>query len=116
MDSVSNIKYSLNNKSTVEISWSPPYSLDVPDTDIDITYCVDIVNMSSLAILHSQCQINATNFSWTYISRLVACKQYGIHITAVNDVGNSTVARAIAVNEGKPEQLLIPLTYCYFVC
>ena len=80
----------------VDIFWSAPFSLDVSESNIDIMYCVDIFNSSSSHLLHSDCDISTTHYSWEYIPELIACGWYEIHVKAFNPVGNSTASNITA--------------------
>ena len=84
----------------VEIFWCAPFSLDVPDSDPDISYCVDIINRSSLSAIWSRCQVNETQYSYIFISSLGPCTKYFIQVVANNPAGNSSVTRIFAGNKG----------------
>jgi len=81
----------------VNISWIAPYSIDVPSTDPDITYCVNVVNtfLSSPAQSYSRCGINKTSHQFILPQRLFACAEYQVGVTAVNKVGNSSTTFTI---------------------
>ena len=76
--------------STISLTWTAPFTLDIPG-DPDITYCVGVVNSTSSSILHSQCGITETGFSFS-IPPDSACHNYTFTftITPVNVVGNGT--------------------------
>ena len=66
-----------------------PFTLDLPNMDPDITYCVDVVNSTSSATLHSQCGITETEFIYSNIP--FACYLVLLFtVTPVNVVGNGT--------------------------
>ena len=79
----------LSEQSTlILLTWTSPFTLDITNTDPDIAgYCVDVVNSSTLATLHSECGINVTNFTCP-ISPRSWCDKYTFTITPVNVVGN----------------------------
>lgn len=70
---------------TINLSWSPPFTLDITGVDIDITYCVLVVVSSML--LHSQCNIIQTEFIYPIPSRS-ECHEIIFSITPVNLVGH----------------------------
>ena len=76
----------------VNISWTAPQTFDVPSTDPDITYCVDIYNTSAVeaTLKYSKCEINQTFHQGAYYPMLIACAEYQVKVIAVNNVGNST--------------------------
>ncbi len=40
----------------ISLPWTPP---STPNVDLDITYCVGVVNSTFLLLIHSQCGIAA---------------------------------------------------------
>ncbi len=75
---------------TVFLTWTPPFSLDIPRVDPDITgYCVDVVSSTSSAPLHSECNITVTEFTYPLPHRSW-CDEFTFIITPVNIVGNGT--------------------------
>ena len=77
--------------STISLTWTAPFTLDISFVDPDITYCVGVVNSTSSSTLHSQCGITETVFSFS-IPPDTACHNYmfTFTITPVNVVGNGT--------------------------
>ena len=61
--SVTNLSTDVSIDKIVNISWSAPQTIDVPSTDPDITYCVNIYNISAVeSSLYSKCEINQTYY------------------------------------------------------
>ena len=77
--------------STISLTWTVPFTLDIAAVDPDITYCVCVVNSTSSSTLHSQCGITKTEFSFS-IPPDTACHNYmfTFTVTPVNGVGNGT--------------------------
>ncbi len=72
--------------STIFLDWVAPFTLDIRDSEQDITYCVNISSTSSVTPLHSECGISGTNFS--YPAPLDSgCHDHMITVTPVNVVG-----------------------------
>ena len=71
------------------LNWTAPFSLDITVTAMDITYCVDVVNSTSSATLHSQCGITETQFTYP-LPPINECDAYTFTVTPVNLVGNGT--------------------------
>ena len=94
---VDSLTLSLQNRA-VFLNWTAPFTLDIPDTD-PITYCVDIVNSTSSATLHSECGINVTEY--TYLPPDSGCRDHVITVTPVNVVGRgqqSTILYSQAIS------------------
>ncbi len=75
--------------SIISLTWTPPFSLDIPGVDPDITYCVGVVNSTSSLVIHSQCGITDTQYNYTNNTE---CDTYTFTVTPVNIVGNGTSA------------------------
>ena len=76
--------------STISLSWTPPFTLNIASENPDIVgYWVGVMNSSSF-LLHS-CEINETGFSFI-LADDSGCQEYIFHITPVNVVGNGTLA------------------------
>ncbi len=79
--------------SIISLTWTPPFSLDIPGDDPDITgYCVGVVNSTSSLVIHSQCGITDTQYNYTVSPRSTSCDTYTFTVTPVNIVGNGTSA------------------------
>ena len=50
--------------STISLTWTSPFTLDITGVDPDITYCVGVVNSTSSSTLHSQCEITETEYEY----------------------------------------------------
>ncbi len=74
--------------SIISLTWTPPFSLDIPGVDADITYCVGVVNSTSSLVIHSQCGITDTQYNYTVSPRSTPCDNYTFTVTPVNIVGN----------------------------
>ena len=73
----------------ISLTWTAPFTLDISNVDPDITYCVDVVNSTSLSIILSECEINMTGFNFSIpIGRM--CDNFTFTITPVNVAGNGT--------------------------
>ena len=80
------------------ISWSAPFSLDVPSVDPDITYCIIIYEKSSYVHVLSKCDINDT---FVILSNATYCSDLVFQITATNLAGNSTISTTVLQIKGK---------------
>ena len=72
--------------STISLTWTAPFTLDIRGVDPDITYCVCVT--SSLT-LHSQCVITETEYEYP-IPPDSACHDHMVTVTPVNPAGNGT--------------------------
>ncbi len=91
--------------SIISLTWTPPFSLDIPGVDPDITcYCVGVVNSTSSLVIYSQCGITDTQYNYTVSPRSTRCDIYTFTVTPVNIVGNGTSASVTLlsnITEGK---------------
>ena len=71
------------------LTWTAPFTLDISNVDPDITYCVDVVNSTSLSTVLSECGITVTEFSFSIPLGRV-CDNYTFTVTPVNRAGNGT--------------------------
>ena len=91
--------------SIISLTWTPPFSLDIPHVDPDITgYSVGVVNSTSSLVIHSQCGITDTHYNYTVSPRSTPCDTYTFTVTPVNIVGNGTsssVTLQSSITEGE---------------
>ena len=71
--------------STIFLTWTAPFTLDIRGVNPDITYCVGVSTSSS--ILHSQCGIPETEYEYP-IPPDSECHDNMVTVTPVNLVGN----------------------------
>ena len=101
-DPVSNLTTAITCDNNLDIFWTAPYSIDVPSTVPDITYCVDIFNTSSTSqtiVFYSRCDINQTSHHVS--SRLLAYAEYQVAVSAVNRIGSSSATSMTLLNRVK---------------
>ena len=101
LNPVSNLAYVITPSDMVNISWTAPFSLVVPDDDTVMTFCMDIFNTTSSNLMYSKCGINTTHHFCESFPKLITCAQYSINVTAVNCAGNGTAQDTVAWNGGK---------------
>ncbi len=91
--------------SIISLTWTPPFSLDIPNEDPDITgYCVGVVNSTSSLVIHSQCGITDTQYNYTVSTRSTPCDNYTFTVVPFNIVGNgisATVTLLSSITEGE---------------
>ncbi len=78
--------------SIISLTWTPPFSLDIPGVDHDIKYCVGVVNSTSSLVIHSQCGITDTQYNYTVSNKSTPCDNYTFTVTPNNLVGDGTSA------------------------
>ena len=88
-----NAPSSLMTGDIVSVSWDAPFTLDITDTDPDITYCVDIFSTTDWSHVFSECGINDTvyNVSLDNVSGRT-CDNFNISVTPVNGAGNGSTS------------------------
>lgn len=81
--------------STLSLTWTPPFTLDITGVDPDIEgYCIDITSSTSSFTLYSDCGINISMTEFL-IPRDCGCHNYSFAVTPVNVVGNGTSERRL---------------------
>ena len=90
------------NCSSITLTWQPPFSLDITNTDPDMTFCVEVYNVSEgekIPLHHlGQCSIIAPHYMLpTNNSVLGSVLEYQFIITAVNVVGRGAPSDPIDV-------------------
>ena len=85
LSAVSSLSISSQN-SLVNLTWTAPFTLDIDNIDPDITYCVDVINYTSSMMLHSECDILTTEYSYP-IPPTIWCGRLGISVTPMNGAG-----------------------------
>lgn len=104
LDAVGSLVMTVMN-STVMLTWSPPFTLDILLVDPDITgYCLDVVNSTSSETVYSECNITTTQISYPRPQ----CHDHLFTITPINIVGNGTentisYSRAVGMVKMAPE-------------
>ena len=88
LSAVDSLSLTVQN-STISLTWTAPFTLDITGVDPDITYCVGVVNPTSSSILHSQCGITETEYEYP-IPPDSACHDHMVTVTPVNPAGNGT--------------------------
>ena len=84
------------SNTTLSLTWEPPFTLDITGVDTDITYCVDVVNSTSSATLHSQCGIDETEFSYP-VPQDAVCHSYVLTTTPINVVGTGAPSSVLYI-------------------
>ena len=92
LDEVKEVNAS-TNCSSITLTWQPPFSLDITNTDPDMTFCVEVYNVSEeerTPLQHlGRCSIMTPHYTIpTDNSGLML--HYQFMVTAVNVVGRGT--------------------------
>ncbi len=95
--SVDSLRVSTRNYE-VHVTWSAAFSLDIPDVDPDLTYCIQISNASNTA--HSICNITALSYNYTLPDGRSICNNYSVRVFAVNVVGRSFYKEKLIMANG----------------
>ena len=77
--------------SSILLTWTPPFSLDITGVDPDLWYCVEVYNITwGRAPLTTNCSVYEPQFYLTALNHS-PCDLFEFRIFAVNAVGNGTV-------------------------
>ncbi len=88
------------------LSWNDVFSLNFPDVDPDVTYCVDMYKLSTV---YSFCNITVSTFYFTLPSNVSICGDYSLIISAVNIVGRSESKENQVLNTSEYIKFFTPL-------
>lgn len=68
--------------------WKAPFTLNITNTEPDISYCVQMLNLSNGNVLTSVCSIVVTGFHYTLKSNDFCYKNHlRVTVTPVNEAG-----------------------------
>ena len=84
-----NLIVSVSEDFTIVLNWTAPFTLLGAS---EISYCVDVVNLTDGGALQSECMINMTQFTYAMPLIEFACGELSFTITPVNRVGNGTTS------------------------
>ncbi len=79
--------------SILSLTWTPPFTLDIPGVDPDIAhYCVVVVNLTSSSEILFMCNVTDTQYNYTVSPNGIVCDTYNFTVVPVNIVGLGTSA------------------------
>ena len=74
---------------SILLSWVSPFTLNVTNTEPDITYCVDVMTSRHI---QSTCGITATTYNVTFNEgEVTPCDTFNITVTPVNGLHNNLI-------------------------
>ena len=81
----------LNEKAMI-ISWTSPFSLQLTDSDVYMTFSIDIYNVTDGSRILFKNRLTETYYTFRINTSTlnVACEELNITVTAVNGAGNGT--------------------------
>ena len=78
-------------QSSILLTWTPPFSLDITGVGPDLWYCVEVYNISQgRAPLTTNCSVYEPEFCFT-APNPSPCDLIEFRVFAVNQVGNGSV-------------------------
>ena len=93
LSAVGSLNVTMVYNSTLSLTWTPPFTLDITDVNPDINgYCVE-ATLLSLTVC-SLCGINMNEFNYT-LPPDSACHTYNFTVVPVNIIGNGTSATVL---------------------
>ena len=70
------------------ITWKAPFTLNITNTEPDVTYCINILNISNGHNVVSVCNSTATEFLYTHTSEVLCHTSIlKITVTPINGAG-----------------------------
>ena len=74
---------------SILFSWVAPFSLNLTNTEPDITYCVDVLSSGGAGLVAGRCGLNETQYSFSPDVRS-PCDTFTAEVTPVNGAGNGS--------------------------
>ena len=111
LSSVESLSLTVGN-STLLLTWTAPFSLDIEDADPDIEYCVDVATPTFS--LTRMCRIRVTEFSYPLPPGRV-CDNIMFTVTPVNVVGNGKQAN-ISISGERKNNCVVVAAMSYGAC
>lgn len=101
----SNIRLISTNLTAIEISWTPPFSLNITDTDEDILfYAIKITNRDTGEVSFD----NSTYPGFTLLSmKAFQCDTFGFQVTGWNSAGEGNISDIFYASFEKRENITI---------
>ena len=85
------------SQANITVSWDPVFTLDIPNVDPDVTYCVTIYN--STATFLSECTPTVYSISHE-LPNSFACGEFNLTVSALNVVGQTNSTNMPIINKG----------------
>ena len=79
---------------SILFSWAAPFSLNLTNTEPDITYCVDVLSSGGAGLVAGGCGLNETQYSFSPDVRS-PCDTFTAVVTPVNGAGNGTASQPV---------------------
>ena len=80
-----------SHQSSILLTWTPPFSLDITGVNPDFWYCVEVYNITwGRAPLTTNCSVYEPQFYFTAPNHS-RCDLFEFRVFAVNQVGNGSV-------------------------
>ena len=74
---------------SLHLTWNPPFTLNIPNIEPDLSYCINIYNATQHDILNSVCGLAQPEFDFR-VSNPSPCEQFRFEVIPVNGAGNGT--------------------------
>jgi len=78
-------------QTSILLTWTPPFSLDITGVDPDLWYCVEVFNVTAgRALFTTNCSVYEPEFEFT-VPNPSPCDQFEFRVIPVNGAGNGNV-------------------------
>lgn len=95
LDEVSELRLRVNLQNfTASFNWEAPFTLNVTNTEPDVTYCVDVYNNSNGLHIQSECDLTETSYYFS-TNNPSPCDSINVTVTPLNGAGNGTVSQPV---------------------
>ena len=84
----------LPQSSVINLTWTPPFSLDITGVDPDLWYRVEVYNITSGRTPLTNLAVSEPEFNFT-VADATPCDQFEFKVTPVNGAGVGTTSEPV---------------------
>ena len=84
----------LPQRGVIDLTWTPPFSLDITGVDPDIWYTVEVYNITSGRTPLTNFTVSEPEFNFT-VADAIPCDQFEFRVTPVNGAGMGTTSEPV---------------------
>jgi len=78
-------------QTSILLTWTPPFSLDITGVDPDLWYCVEVFNVTAgRTLFTTNCSVYEPEFEFT-VPNPSPCDKFEFRVIPVNGAGNGNV-------------------------
>ena len=85
----------LPQRGAINLTWTPPFSLDITGVDPDLWYRVEVYNITSGRTPLTNLTVSEPEFNFTVPHPSPYCDQFEFRVTPVNGAGDGTTSEPV---------------------